>query len=115
MCVRALTIVMIVASRFYDYMHCTSLHLVIAVRMCPASSESKVMFAHTGQSGSWFFGVSVSSRELGMRGFEHDQQFSQVVRAPISAPYFGFQTWVSSRQRYLRGGRSQDKESDTDP
>ena len=61
MCVRALTIVVIVASGFYDCMHCTSLHLVIAVRMCPASSESKVMFAHIGQSGSWLFELSASS------------------------------------------------------
>ena len=79
MCDRALTIVMIVASGFYDCMHCTSLHLVIAVRMCPASSESKVMFAHTGRSGSWLFGLSASSGELGMGGFEHGQRFSQVV------------------------------------
>ena len=79
MCVRALTIVMIVASGFYDYMHCTSLHLVIIVRMCPVSSESKVMFAHTDRSGSWLFGLSASSGELGMGGFEHGQRFSQVV------------------------------------
>ena len=104
MCARALTIVVIVASGFYDCMHCTSLHLVSAVRMCPASSESKVMFAHRGRCGSWLFGLSVFSGELGMGGFEHGQGFSQVVRAPISAPYSGFRTWVSSRRRYLRGG-----------
>ena len=70
MCVRALTIVVIVASGFYDCMHCTSLHLVSAVRMCPASLESKVMFAYTGQCGSLLFGLSTSSGELGMGGFE---------------------------------------------
>ena len=96
-------------------MHCTSLHLVIAVRMCPVSLESKIMFAHTGQSGSWLFGLSASSGELGMGGFEHAQRFSQVVGAPISNPYSEFRIWVSSRRRYLRGGQTQDKESDTDP
>ena len=115
MCVRALTIVVIVAFGFYDCMQCTSLHLVIAVCMCPASSESKVMFVHIGQSGSWLFGLSASFGELGMGGFEHGQRFSQVVRAPISASYFRIWTWVSSRRRYLRGGRRQDKESNTDP
>ena len=115
MCVRALTIVVIVAFGFYDCMHCTSLHVVIAVRMCPTSLESKVMFVHTGRSGSWLFGMSASSGELGMGGFEHGQRFSQVVQAPISAPYSGLWTWVLSRRRYLRGGRRQDKELDTDP
>ena len=97
MCVWALTIIVIVASGFYNCMHCTSLHLVIAVRMCPASLKSNVMFMYTGRSGSWLFGLSASSGELGMGGFEHGQRFSQVVRAPISAPYSGFRTWVSSR------------------
>ena len=105
MCVRALTIVVIVASGFYDCMHCTSFHLVSAVRMCPASLESKVKFVHTGRCGSWPFGLSASSGELGMEGFEQGQGFSQVVRAPTSAPYSGFRTWVSSRRRYLRGGQ----------
>ena len=105
MCVWALTIVVIVVSGLnYDCMHCTSLHLVIAVRMCPASSESEVMFAQTGRSGSWLFGLSASYGELGMGGYEHGQRFSPLVRAPISVPYSGFQTWVSSRRRYLRGG-----------
>ena len=115
MCVRALTIVVIAASGFYDCMHCTSLHLVSAVCMRHASSESKVMFAHRGRCGSWLFRLSASSRELGMGGFEQGQGFSQVVRAPISTPYSGFRTWVSSRRRYLKGGRRQDKESDIDP
>ena len=70
MCVRALTIVVIVASGFYDCMHCTSLHLVSVVRMCPMSSESKVMFTHIGRCGSWLFGLSASSGELGMEDFE---------------------------------------------
>ena len=103
MCVRALTIVVIVASGFYDCMHCTSLHVVIAVCMCLASSESEVMVAHKGQSGSGIFRLSASCGELGMGGFEQGQGFSQVVRALISAPYSEFRTWVSSRRRYLRG------------
>ena len=90
MCVRALTIVVIIASGFYDCMHCTGLHLVSAVRMCSVSSKSKVKFAHTGRCGSWPFGLLASCGELGMGGFEHSQQFSQVVQAPISAPYSGF-------------------------
>ena len=73
MCVWALTIVVIVAFRFYACMHCTSLHLVIVVRMCPVSSESKVIFVHTSRSGSWLFGLSASSGELGMVDFEHGQ------------------------------------------
>ena len=115
MCVRALTIVLIVASIFYDYMHCTSLHVVIVVHMCPASSESKVMFAHRGQSGSGLFGLPASCGEFGMGGFEQGQRFSQLVRAPISAPYSGFWTWVSSRRQYMRGGRREEEESDSDP
>ena len=79
MCVRALTIVLIVASGFYDCMHCTSLHVVIAVRMCPASSESEVMFVHRGRSGSGLFRLSASCGEFGMGGLEHSQRFSQLV------------------------------------
>ena len=115
MCVRALTIVVIVASGFYDCMHCTSVHVVIAVGMCPASSESEVMVAQRGRFGSGIFGLPLSCGELGMGGYEHGQRFSPLVRAPISAPYSGFQTWESSRRRYLRGGRREDKESNSDP
>ena len=92
MCVRALTIVVIVASRFYDCMHCTSVHVVIAVRMCLASLESEVMVAQRGRSGSGLFRLPLSYRELGMRGYKHGQRFSPLVRAPISAPYSRFQT-----------------------
>ena len=50
-----------------------------------------------------------------MGGYEHDERFSPLVRAPISAAYSGFQTWVSSRRQYLRGGRREDMESNNDP
>ena len=43
-----------------------------------------------------------------MGGFEHGQQFFQLVRAPISAPY-------SVETTILRGGRREEKESDSDP
>ena len=79
MCVRALTIVMIVAFGFYDCMHCTSMHVVIAVRMCSASSESEVMVAQRGRSGSGLFGLPLSCGELGIGGYEHGQGFSQLV------------------------------------
>ena len=115
MCVQALTTVVIVASGFYDCMHCTSVHVVIMVCMCPASLESEVMVAQKGRFGSGIFGLPLSCGELGMGGYEHGQRFSPLVRAPISAPYSEFQTWVSSRRRYLRGGRREDKESDSDP
>ena len=79
MCVRALTIVVIVAFGFYDCMHCTSVHVVIAVCMCPTSSESEVMVVQRGRSGSGLFGLPASCGELGMGGYEHGQQFSQLV------------------------------------
>ena len=97
-----MTIVVIATSRFYDSMHCTSVHVVIAVRMCPASSESEVMVVQIGRSRSGFLGLPASCGELGMGGYEQGQRFSQLLRAPISAPYSGFRTWVSSRRRYLR-------------
>ena len=115
MCVQALTIVVIVASGFYDCMHCTSVHVVIAVRMCPTSSESEVMVAQRGKSRSGIFGLPLSCGELGMGGYEHSQRFLPLVRARISAPSSGFVIWVSSRRRYLRGGQREDKESNSDP
>ena len=66
MCVRAVTIVVIVAFGFYDCMHCTSVHEVIAVCMCPASSESEVMVVERGRSGSAFVGLPASCGEFGM-------------------------------------------------
>ena len=75
MCVRALTIFVIVASGFYDCMHCTSVHVVITVRMCPASSESEVMVAQRSRSGSGIFGLPLSYGEFGMGGYEHGQRF----------------------------------------
>ena len=81
---------MIVASGFYDCMHCTSVHVVIAVRMCPASSESEVKVVQRGRSRSGLFGLLASYGELGMGVYEHSQRFSQLVQAPISAPYSGF-------------------------
>ena len=79
MCVRALTIVVIVASGFYDCMHCTRVHVVIVVRMYPASSESEVMVMQRGKSGSGLFRLPLSCGELGMGGYEHGQRFSQLV------------------------------------
>ena len=101
-------------SRFYDCMHCRSVHVGSPVCMCPASSEAEVMVAHRGRSGSGLTGFAASYGELGMGGFEHGQRFSQLVRPPISAPYSGFRAWVSSRRRYLRGGRREEWESDSD-
>ena len=95
-------------------MHCTSVHVVSPVRMCLASSEAEVMVAHRGQSGSGLTGFAASCEELGMGGFEHGQRFFQLLRVPISAPYSGFRAWVSSRRRYLRGGRREELESDSD-
>ena len=66
MCVRAVTIVVIVAFGFYDCMHCTSVHGVIAVCMCLASSESEVMVVERGRSGSALVGLLVSCGEFGM-------------------------------------------------
>ena len=66
MCVRAVTIVVIVAFGFYDCMHCISVHEVIAVCMCPASSESEVMVAERGRSGSVLVGLPASCGEFGM-------------------------------------------------
>ena len=91
------------------------MHVVIAVRICPASSEAEVMVAQRSRSGSGLLGFAASCAELGMGGFQHGQQFSQVVGAPISAPYSRFRAWVSSRRRYLTGGRRQEKEWDSDP
>ena len=65
-----MTIVVIAASGFYDSMHCTSVHVVIAVRRCLASSESEVMVAQTGRSGSGLLGLPASCGELGMGGYE---------------------------------------------
>ena len=70
MCVRALTIVLIIASGFYDCMHCTSVHVVIPVRMCPASSESEVMVVQRGRSGNGLFRLPASCGELGMGDYE---------------------------------------------
>ena len=89
MYVRALTIVVIVAFEFYDCMHCTSMHVVIAIRMCPASSESEVMVVQRGRSGSGLFGLPASCGELGMGGYEHGQRFSLLVRAPNLLPIPG--------------------------
>ena len=66
MCIRAVTIVVIVAFGFYDCMHCTSVHVVIAVCMCPVSSESEVMVAERGRSGSAHVGLRASCGEFGM-------------------------------------------------
>ena len=79
MYVQALTNVVIIASRFYDCMHCTSVHVVILVRMCPASTESEVMVAHRGQWGSGLFGLAACCGELGIGGFTRGQRFSQVL------------------------------------
>ena len=105
---------MILVSGFYDCMHCTSVHVVSLVRMCPASSEAEVMVAHRGRSGRGLIRFAASYGELGMGGFEHGQRFSQLLRAPISAPYSEFRAWISSRRRYLRGGRREEKESNSD-
>ena len=115
MCVPVVIFVVILLSGFRDQMHCTSLQLVIADPMCPASSNSKVMFAHIGFSGRWPFGLSSSSVELGIGGLEHGHSFPEGVRAPISARYSTFWTWVSSRRRYLRGRRREDKDPDSHP
>ena len=115
MCVPAVIFVMILPSGFCDRMHCTSLQLVIADPMCPASSDSKVMFAHIGFSGRWPFGLSSLSVELDIGGFEHGHSFPEGVRAPISALYSAFWTWVSSRRRYLRGRQREDKDLDNHP
>ena len=96
-CVPNVIFVVILPSGFRDRMHCTSLQLVIADPMCPASSNSKVMFAQIGFSGRWPFGLSSSSVELDIRGFEHGHNFPEGVRAPIPTPYSAFWTWVSSR------------------
>ena len=61
-----MTIVVIVVFGFYDCMHCTSVHEVIAVCMCPASSESEVMVVERGRSGSALVGLSTSCGEFGM-------------------------------------------------
>ena len=61
-----MTIVVIVAFRFIDCMHCTSVHEVIAVCMCPASSESEVMVVERGRSGSVLIELLASCREFGM-------------------------------------------------
>lgn len=66
------------------------------------------MFADVGGPGRWHFSLSSSSVEFGISGFEHGQSSIHVVRAPMSAPYSAFRTWVSSRQR-------QDKEPDKNP
>ena len=66
MCVRAVTIVVIVAFGFNDCMHCTSVHEVIAICMCPASSESEVMVVERGRSGSALIGLLASCGEFGM-------------------------------------------------
>ena len=66
MCVRAVTIVVIVAFGFNDCMHCTSVHEVIAVCMCPASSESEVMVVERGRFGSALVGLLASYGEFGM-------------------------------------------------
>ena len=97
MCVRAVIFVVILPSSFRDRMHCTSLQLVIADPMCPAASDSKVMFAHIGFSRRWPISLSSSSVELGIGGLEHGHNFPEEVRSPISAPYSEFWTWVSSR------------------
>ena len=79
MCVQALTNVVIVASGFYDYMHCTSVHVVIPVRVCAESTESEVMVAHRVRWGSGLFGLAACCGELGIGGFKHGQRFSQVL------------------------------------
>ena len=79
MCVQALTNVMIIASKFYNCMHCTSVHVVILVCMCAASTESEVMVAHRGRWGSGLFELAACCGELGIGGFTHDQRFSQVL------------------------------------
>ena len=66
MCVQALTNVVIIASGFYDCMHCTSVHVVIPVRVCAASTESEVMVAHKGR---WAFRVGGELWRIGHRGF----------------------------------------------
>ena len=103
MCVPVVIFVVILPSGFRDRMHCTNLQLVIADPICPAASDSKVMFAHIGFSGRWPFGLLSSSVELGIEGFEHGHCFPEGVRAPNSALYSAFWTWVSSRRQYLRG------------
>ena len=115
MCVPAVIFVVILPSGFRDQMHCTSLQLVIADPMCPAASDSKVMFAHRGFSGRWPIDLSSSSVELGIGGLEHGHSFPEGVRAPISARYSVLWTWVSSRQRYLKGRRREDKDLDSHP
>ena len=79
MCVQALTNVVIIASGFYDCMHCTSVHVVIPVRVCAASMESKVIVAHRGRWGSGLFGLAACCGELGIGGFTRGQRFSQVL------------------------------------
>ena len=71
MCVPAVIFVVILLSGFRDRMHCTSLQLVIAKPMYPASSDSKVMFAYIAFSGRWPIGLSSFSVELGIGGLEH--------------------------------------------
>ena len=66
MCVRVVTIVVIVAFGFYDCMHCTSVHEVIAVCMCTASLESEVMVVERGRSGSALVELPASCGEFGM-------------------------------------------------
>ena len=85
--VPAVIFVVLLPSGFSDRMHCTSLQLVIADPMCPATSDSKVMFTHIGFSGRWPIGLSSSSVELGIGGLEHGHSFPEGVRAPISAQY----------------------------
>ena len=115
MCVPAVIFVVILLSGFRDRMHCTNLQLVIAEPMCPASSDSKVMFAHIAFSGRWPIGLLSLSVELGIGGLEHGHNFPEGVQAPISARYSAFWTWVSSRRRYLRGRQREDKVPDSHP
>ena len=115
MCVPTVIFVVILPSGFHDRMHCTSLQLVIADPICPAASDSKVMFPHIGFSGRWPIGLSSSFVELGIRVLEHGHSFPEGVRAPISAPYSAFWTWVSLTRRYLKGREREDKDSDSHP